>query len=65
MVDDFLIDFMTLNLSLQKQIDCFNHRVVTMVAVNLKRQWLCIVYFADCIRQPERKFPRVSYNRIS
>ena len=38
----------------------FNHRVVTMVAENLKRQWLCIVYFANCIRQPERKLPRPS-----
>jgi len=24
-----------------------------MVADNLKRQWLCVVYFANCIRQPE------------
>ena len=29
--------------SLQKQIGCFNHRVVTLVADKLKRQWLCIV----------------------
>ena len=26
-----------------------NHRVVTLVA---KEQWLCIVYFANCTRQP-------------
>ena len=39
----------------QKQIGCFNHRVVTLVADKLKRQWLCIVYFTNCIRQPERK----------
>ena len=42
--------------SLQKQIGCFNHRVVTLVADKLKKQWLCIVYSADCIRQLERKF---------
>ena len=29
------------------------HRVVTLVADKLKRQWLCIVYFANCIRQLE------------
>ena len=42
---------------LQKPIGCFNHRVVTLVAEKLKRQWLCIVYFANCIRQPEWKLP--------
>ena len=37
-----------------------NHRVVTPIADKLKRQWLCIVYFDNCIRQPERKpFPEV------
>ena len=39
----------------QKQID---HSMVTLVADKLMRQWLCIVYFANCIRQPERKVPR-------
>ena len=34
-----------------------------MVTDQLKRQWLCIVCFANCIRQPERKFSRPSYNR--
>ena len=28
------------NYTLQKQVGCFNHRVVTMVADKLKRQWL-------------------------
>ena len=28
----------------QKQIGCFNHSVVALVADKLKRQWLCIVY---------------------
>ena len=36
------------------------HRVVTLVAEELKRQWLCIVYFANCIQQPERKLPKPS-----
>ena len=49
----------------QKQIGCFNHRVITLVGDKLKRQWLCIVYFANCIRQPERKLSRPSiYNLI-
>ena len=26
--------------TLQKQVGCFNHRVVTLVAVKLERQWL-------------------------
>ena len=29
--------------SLQKQIVCFNHRVVTLVADKQKRQWLCTI----------------------
>ena len=34
-----------------------NHRVVTLLADKLMRQWLCTVYhsFANCIRQPERE----------
>ena len=47
--------------TVQKQISCFNHRVVTLVADKLRRQWLCNVNFANCIRQPERKFPRPVY----
>ena len=41
---------------LQKQIGCFNHRVVTLVADKPKRHWLC---FADYIRQltGEEAFP--------
>ena len=30
--------------------------------MQMKRQWLCII-FADCIRQLERKLPRLSYNQ--
>ena len=29
-----------LSYTLQKQVGCFNHRVITMVADKLKRQWL-------------------------
>ena len=44
--------------------NCLNHRVVvTLVADKLKRQWFCILYFTECIRQPERKLPRPSYNQ--
>ena len=49
--------------ALQKQIGWFNHRVVTLVAGKQKRQWLCTVYFADYIRQLERKLPRLSCNQ--
>ena len=31
-------------ISLQKQVDCFNHRVVTLVADKLKKQWLLELY---------------------
>ena len=47
------------NRSLQKQISCFNDRVVTLVVDKLKRLWLCIVHLADCIRKPESKLPRL------
>ena len=33
------------NSALQKQVGCFNHRVVTIVADKLKRQWLPEVFF--------------------
>ena len=31
--------------SLHEQVGYFNHRVVTLVAVKLERQWLCEVCF--------------------
>ena len=37
----FVILHWTYNVRAAKHIGCFNHRVVTMVAVKLKRQWLC------------------------
>ena len=46
-----------------KQIGCFNHRVVTLVADKLKKQWVCIMCIADCIRQLERKLPRLPCNQ--
>ena len=36
------------------------NKLVTLVADKLMRQRLCIVYFANCIRQPGRKLPRQS-----
>jgi len=27
--------------TLQKQVGCFNHRVVTLIADKLERQWVC------------------------
>ena len=47
-------------MTLQKQIGCFNHRVVTLVADKPKRR---TIYFADYIRQLERKLPTLSYNQ--
>ena len=34
-----------LKATLQKQVGCFNHRVATLVADKLERQWLREVYF--------------------
>ena len=41
--------------TLQKQVGCFNHRVVTLVADKLERQWLPEVFFgmSNCIKQPK------------
>ena len=44
---------------------CCNHRVVTMVADKLERQWLwqvALVLKTNCIRQPKRKLASSSYN---
>ena len=32
------------------------HRVVTLVADKLEKQWLCIVYFANCINNQRGSF---------
>ena len=50
-------------LLLQKQIGFLNHRVVTLIADKMQKQWLCIVCLDNCIRQPERKLPRPTYNQ--
>ena len=52
-------------ITLQKQVDCFNHRVVTLVADKLERQWLWEVCFGiktNCKRQPKGQLPSSSYN---
>ena len=41
--------------TMQKQVGCFNHRVVTMVADELKKQWLWELYFAQ--GNPRGSFP--------
>ena len=41
------------NYTLQKQVGCFNHRVVTLVDSH---------YETNCIRQPKRQPPSSSYN---
>ena len=45
--------------TLQKQVGCFNYRVVTLVVYKLERQWGVKI---NCMRQPERQLPNSSYN---
>ena len=45
-----------------KQVGCFNHRVVTMVADKLQRQWFALVLETNCIRQPKGQLPSSPYN---
>ena len=52
-------------ITLQKQVDCFKHRVVTLVADKLERQWLLEVCFGiktNCKKQPKGQLPSSSYN---
>ena len=52
------------NLSSENNLPTFClHRVVTLAADKLKKQWLCIIDLADCIRQLERKLSRPSNNQ--
>ena len=37
--------------------------MVTLAADKLKKQWLCTIDLADCIRQLEKKLPRPSNNQ--
>ena len=49
--------------ALQKQVGCFNHRVVTMVADKLKRMWLDERFALEIrIKQPKGQLPSSSYN---
>ena len=51
--------------TLQKQVSCFNHRVVTMVTDKLRRLVMrssLLVLNTNCIRQPRRQLPSSSYN---
>ena len=41
----FLVHVNSAKSALQKQVDCFNRRVVTLVADKLERQWLREFYF--------------------
>ena len=55
---------LSMHISLQKQVGCFNHRVVTMVADKLKRHWLrglLLVFKPKCIKQPNKQLPSSSY----
>ena len=47
--------------SLQKQVGYFNHRVVTLVADKLERQWLWVLK-TNYIWQHKRQLPSSSYN---
>ena len=46
--------------ALQKQIGCFNQSGYHGCK---GAEELCSVYFANCIRQPQKKLPRLSYNQ--
>ena len=55
--------------TLQKQVGCLNHRVVTLVTYQLGRQWSLLEYWLwelylsiGSIRQPERQLLSSSYN---
>ena len=47
-------------LLLQKQVGCFNHRVVTLVADKLETERFTLVWKTNWIRQPKRKLPNCS-----
>ena len=42
----------------ENQLFVLTTEMITLVAAKLKRQWLCIVQFANYIRQPQRKLLR-------
>ena len=47
--------------SLQKQVGCFNHRVVTLVADKLETERCTMVWKTNWIRQPKKQLPSFSY----
>ena len=50
--------------TLQKQVGCFNHRVVTLVADKLETErlfTLVLVWKTNWIRQPKKQLPSFSY----
>ena len=52
-------------LTLQKQVGCFNHRVVTLVAENWRDsgyESFTLVLKSNCIRQPKMPLSSSSYN---
>ena len=58
------------SLSLQKQVGCFNNRVVTMVTDKLARhamamRGLLLVLEINCVRQPMGWLPSPSYNHYT
>ena len=48
-------------IALQKQVGCFNHRVVTMVADKLETERFTLVWETNWIRQPKKQLPSFSY----
>ena len=46
-------------------VNCFSHRVVTLVAYKLERSYyerITLVWKTNCIRQPQRQLSSSSYN---
>ena len=41
--------------TLKKQVGCFNHRVVTLVAILVGYTRFLLVFETNCTRQPERQ----------
>ena len=51
--------------TLQNQVGCFSHRVVTLVAYTQERRQyerITLVWKTNCIRQPQRQMSSSSYN---
>ena len=46
--------------AVQKQVGCFNHRVVTLVADKLETERFTLVWKTKWIRQPKKQLPSFS-----